>query len=131
MDLTLDARRGDAGHRPERRRQVEPAAPRRRAASAAWRKVEAARCALADERPALDPELPLAKALAFWAPTKDDVPAALAATGLERLADVPVRLLSTGQLRRASLARVSGAPCGCWTSRPTASTSTALDLLGA
>jgi heme exporter protein A len=74
--------------------------------------VEAARCALADERPALDPELPLAKALAFWAPTKDDVPAALAATGLERLAEVPVRLLSTGQLRRASLARVSlsGAP---------------------
>lgn len=74
--------------------------------------VEASPCALADERPALDLELPLARALAFWAPAGGDVPAALAATGLEALADVPVRLLSTGQLRRASLARVSlsGAP---------------------
>ncbi|NJC04662.1 heme exporter protein A [Sphingomonas kaistensis] len=75
-------------------------------------RVEAARCALADERPALDPELPLAAALAFWAPAGGAVPAALTAAGLDALAEVPVRLLSTGQLRRASLARVSlsGAP---------------------
>lgn len=75
-------------------------------------KVDAAPCALADERPALDSELPLAKALAFWAPASGDVGAALDATGLANLAYVPVRLLSTGQLRRASLARVSlsGAP---------------------
>ena len=74
--------------------------------------VEASACALADERPALDPELPLGRALSFWAPAAADVPAALAATGLDALTDVPVRLLSTGQLRRASLARVSvsGAP---------------------
>jgi heme exporter protein A len=75
-------------------------------------KVTTAPCALADERPALDPELALGKALAFWAPANADLPAALAATGLAALAEVPVRLLSTGQLRRASLARVSlsGAP---------------------
>lgn len=74
--------------------------------------VEAAPCALADERPALDTELPLAKALAFWAPAASKVGDALEAMGLTGLADVPVRLLSTGQLRRASMARValSGAP---------------------
>ncbi len=75
-------------------------------------KVDAAPCALADERPALDPELPLARALAFWAPAGRHVDEALEATGLASLAEVPVRLLSTGQLRRATLARVSlsGAP---------------------
>lgn len=69
-------------------------------------------CALADERPALDPELALGHALAFWARDDAAVAPALAATGLVALAEVPVRLLSTGQLRRASLARVSvsGAP---------------------
>ena len=74
--------------------------------------VEAAPAALADERPVLDPELALAKALAFWAPPTGNVATALDATGLSALAEVPVRLLSTGQLRRASLARValSGAP---------------------
>jgi heme exporter protein A len=74
--------------------------------------VEAAPCALAEERSALDTELPLAKALAFWAPTASKVGDALEAMGLAGLAEVPVRLLSTGQLRRASMARValSGAP---------------------
>jgi heme exporter protein A len=77
-------------------------------------KVTAAPCALADERPALDPELPLSKALAFWAQASADLPAALAATGLGALAEVPVRLLSTGQLRRASLARVSLSGATLW-----------------
>jgi heme exporter protein A len=74
--------------------------------------VEAARCALADERPALDPELPLSRALAFWQLGKGSIEEALGAAGLQHLADVPVRMLSTGQLRRAALARVvlSGAP---------------------
>ena len=76
--------------------------------------VEAAHFALADERPALDGELTLAKALAFWAPANEDVAGALAATGLDALADVPVRLLSTGQLRRASLARVSLGAAPLW-----------------
>lgn len=74
---------------------------------------EAATAALADEAPALDPRLPLGRALGFWA-RLDGAPAAagMAAMGLETLAEVPVRMLSTGQRRRATLARLiaSGAP---------------------
>jgi heme exporter protein A len=72
-----------------------------------------ARTALADESLALDPKLSLAAALAFWAGLDDADPgAAMAAMGLAPLADVPVRMLSTGQRKRAALARVlaSGAP---------------------
>jgi heme exporter protein A len=71
--------------------------------------------ALMAEAPALDPELPLGSALRFWAGLdgwRDAVPGALAAVGLADIARVPVRMLSTGQRRRAALARViaSGAP---------------------
>lgn len=71
--------------------------------------------ALLAETTALDPELGLAAALRFWARIDgraDAVGEALAAVGLADLAQVPVRLLSTGQRRRAALARVvvSGAP---------------------
>lgn len=68
--------------------------------------------ALLDERPALDGHLPLGRALAFWQeidrrPALVDDP-----FGLEPLLDVPVRYLSTGQKKRAGLARLaaSGAP---------------------
>ena len=78
--------------------------------------VEAARCAWLGEAAALDPELPLAAALAFWA-TIDGAPpgavaAALAQLALDPLGEVPVRLLSTGQRRRGAFARVlaTGAP---------------------
>jgi heme exporter protein A len=66
--------------------------------------------ALADEQLALDRELPLGKALAFWG--GPGLGPALVAYDLGALADVPVRMLSTGQARRARLARVmaSGAP---------------------
>ena len=66
--------------------------------------------ALADENLSLDRELPLARALAFWGGPK--LIEATDAMALGELADVPVRLLSTGQARRARLARVmaSGAP---------------------
>lgn len=69
--------------------------------------------ALADERLALDGGLPLGRALGFWAQfdgSKGD--AAIAALGLADLLDVPVRYLSTGQRKRAVLARTvaSGAP---------------------
>ena len=69
-----------------------------------------AEAALADEGLALDRELPLDRALAFWAGPR--LTQALAAFELTELADVPVRLLSTGQAKRAQLARVvaSGAP---------------------
>ena len=69
--------------------------------------------ALADEALALDPRLTLGQALGFWARLDGrDAAPAMAALGLERLAAVPVRMLSTGQRKRAALARVvaSGAP---------------------
>ena len=71
--------------------------------------------ALMAEALALDPELPLGAALRFWVGLDgrlDAVPEALAAVGLADIAPVPVRMLSTGQRRRAALARVvaSGAP---------------------
>lgn len=71
--------------------------------------VERGEAALADEHLALDERQPLGRALAFWAA---DPAAGIAAMGLEALADVPVRMLSTGQRKRAALARViaSGAP---------------------
>jgi heme exporter protein A len=66
--------------------------------------------ALADEGLALDRELPLGRALRFWGGPK--LGEAMSAFDLDRLSDVPVRLLSTGQAKRARLARVmaSGAP---------------------
>jgi heme exporter protein A len=73
-------------------------------------KIERAEAALADEALALDRELPLGRALAFW--QGPDLGEAISAYALEDLAQVPVRLLSTGQSKRARLARVmaSGAP---------------------
>ncbi|MBH1999895.1 MAG: heme ABC exporter ATP-binding protein CcmA [Sphingomonadaceae bacterium] len=74
--------------------------------------------ALADERLALDMELPLAKALDFWARidrAKDSaVDDALGAMALKPIADVPVRMLSTGQRKRAMLARVIASGAGIW-----------------
>lgn len=74
------------------------------------------RLSLADENAALDPRLPLAQALGFWARLDgggaQDAMRGLDAMGLSHLAGVPVRMLSTGQRKRATLARViaSGAP---------------------
>jgi heme exporter protein A len=78
-------------------------------------KVQAAPAALADDALALDRELPLEAALDFWAgldASSGGLADAVAAMGLQHLRAVPVRMLSTGQLRRARLARVvaSGAP---------------------
>ena len=72
-----------------------------------------AAAALADEALALDDKLTLRRALRFWARLDGgDEAAGLDAMGLARLAEVPVRMLSTGQRKRAALARVlaSGAP---------------------
>ena len=69
--------------------------------------------ALADDALALDSEVPLRRALGFWASLDGTSPGdAIETMGLAPLADVPVRFLSTGQARRARLARVmaSGAP---------------------
>ncbi len=76
------------------------------------------RLALSDENPALDPRLPLAKALGYWAGMDGTGPmavsAALEALDMTRLAEVPVRLLSTGQRRRANLARVLASGADIW-----------------
>src|SRR5690606_2656245 len=71
--------------------------------------------ALLAEAAALDPELPVERALNFWARLdgrRGEVAAALGAVQLAHLAPVPVRMLSTGQRRRIGIARVlaSGAP---------------------
>ena len=73
--------------------------------------------ALLTEAHALDPELPLARALGFWAGSdgrREAVAPALAALGLGNLADVPVRILSTGQRRRAAVARVVASGASMW-----------------
>lgn len=72
--------------------------------------------ALLDERPALDTHQPLGRALAFWArvdsTARDRLEMVSDNVGLGDLLDVPVRYLSTGQRKRAALARtiVQGAP---------------------
>jgi heme exporter protein A len=69
--------------------------------------------ALVDERPALDEHQPLGAALAFWG-ALDKGTAPLDRLGLARLLDVPVRYLSTGQRKRAALARLIGQGAPIW-----------------
>jgi len=71
--------------------------------------VERSRLVMADDALALDRELPLRRALDFWG---GNVEQAMEALGLSYLEHVAVRLLSSGQQKRAALARVaaSGAP---------------------
>ena len=73
------------------------------------------RVALADEAAALDGRLMVAQALGFWA-RLDGVRAeqGMDAMGLSRLAGVPVRMLSTGQRKRATLARVIASGATLW-----------------
>lgn len=81
--------------------------------TAAGRVKRGATAALADEGLALDQRLPLGRALAFWAGLDGGSPQlGMEAMGLLPLAEVPVRMLSTGQRKRAALARViaSGSP---------------------
>lgn len=74
--------------------------------------------ALLDEKPALDPHTPLGSALAFWADLDGaDHPARESCadrTGLHDLLDVPVRYLSTGQRKRAALARMLSQQAPIW-----------------
>lgn len=72
-------------------------------------RVERSRLALADHHLALDRELPLRSALRCWV---NDLDEPMDKLGLAHLASVSVRLLSSGQAKRAALARVvaSGAP---------------------
>ena len=73
--------------------------------------VERSAAALADDNLALDRELPLKRALGLWSATVDRP---LDAVGLNHLADVPVRFLSSGQRKRATLARVAASGSPLW-----------------
>lgn len=74
--------------------------------------------ALCDENLALDDRLTLSHALLFWAQLDGrgiaDVSAALDLFALGGLADVPVHMLSTGQRKRAMLARVAASGATLW-----------------
>jgi len=74
-------------------------------------RVERSALALADDHIALDRELPLRRALGFWIPSPN---AAIEALGIGSLAEVPVRLLSSGQLKRATLARLAVSAVPLW-----------------
>ena len=70
---------------------------------------------LVDEQLALDERLPLGRALAFWARFDGGDPASgLDAMGIGHLAPVPVRMLSTGQRKRAALARLISGKSDLW-----------------
>lgn len=74
--------------------------------------------ALADEKMALDQDATLGEALAFWAGIdgigQAGVAEALEAMAMSPLALVPVRMLSTGQRKRAALARVIASKAEIW-----------------
>jgi heme exporter protein A len=64
--------------------------------------------ALADDALALDRELPLGQALAFWGGAMEEP------IGISHLAQVQVRLLSSGQLKRATLVRAAASAAPLW-----------------
>ena len=72
--------------------------------------------ALLDERLPLDGHLPLARALAFWERIDGGGfgPDQLSGVGLDTLADVPVRFLSTGQRKRAAILQSNARTAGIW-----------------
>lgn len=87
-------------------------------APAAGRIEREGRVALAAEAAALDPDRTLGAALRFWAvldgANDASLAAAMAAMGLEALEDVPVAMLSTGQRKRAVLARTIAGGADIW-----------------
>jgi heme exporter protein A len=78
-------------------------------------RIERTEAALADEAAALDERLTLERAIGFWAKL-DEVSAGpgMEAMGIAHLARVPVRMLSTGQRKRAALARVIAGNALLW-----------------
>nr|WP_221211448.1 heme ABC exporter ATP-binding protein CcmA [Sphingomonas pseudosanguinis] len=82
--------------------------------------VRSAPVALMTDDLALDAERTLADVLTFWArldrggAARERVAAAIETVGLSPIAGIPVRLLSTGQRRRAALARVLASQVPLW-----------------
>jgi heme exporter protein A len=120
-DLSLSLRRGDAALVTGANGAGKSSLLRIAAgllAPAAGEVVREGRTALASEAAALDEDQTLFAALLFWARLdgKDDgaVALALAAMRLAPLTHVPVRLLSTGQRRRATIARVIASDAAIW-----------------
>jgi heme exporter protein A len=74
-------------------------------------RIERSPLALADDQAALDRELILRQALGFWGGAVEQ---AMVALRIDHLAEVPVRLLSSGQLKRATLARVAASAAPLW-----------------
>jgi heme exporter protein A len=74
--------------------------------------------ALTDDSIALDADRPLEDALRFWARLDragpNELETAMAALDLVPLAELPVRLLSAGQKRRGSLARMIASGAEIW-----------------
>jgi heme exporter protein A len=74
--------------------------------------------AMADENLALDANLTVKKALRFWAnmdkATEAELNVALGEMDLHSLANIPVRFLSTGQRKRASISRVLASKADIW-----------------
>jgi heme exporter protein A len=72
--------------------------------------------ALLDERLPLDGHLPLGRAIAFWSRLEGGRRDShlIQSNGLDRLADVPVRYLSTGQRKRAAILVSNTHKAGLW-----------------
>ena len=129
LDLAARTGRGAARHRTQRQRQVEPDPPRRgpAAAAAGTRRARRGR-RWPTTRSRSTASCRWAGRSAFWAGSTALADQALDAMGLAALADVPVRLLSTGQAQARARWRGSSRRarrCGCSTSRSTASMPTA------
>jgi heme exporter protein A len=81
----------------------------------AGRAEQGGRVAWLGEAAALDGGRPLIEALRFWAGLDGTDPeAAMEAMGIAHLAPVPVRYLSTGQRRRAAIARTIASAAPLW-----------------
>jgi heme exporter protein A len=79
------------------------------------RVAHAARLRYLSHADALKPSLSVAENLGFYARLwGGEAGPALAALGLEPLADLPARVLSSGQKRRLALARLALAPAALW-----------------
>jgi len=72
--------------------------------------------ALLDERLPLDGHLPLGRAFRFWSRIDGGgyEPENLSRLGLDTLADVPARYLSTGQRKRAAILQSNARMAGLW-----------------